>query len=400
MTATAAGARARLHYIDWLKVLMVAGIFYYHCAMPFAYANWMISNPQKSVVLSLIAGIGYQFGIPFLFLVAGADGWLSLGSRTRVQYVRERVERLLVPMVVGLILLSPIQGYFMDVSHGEYSGTVRLYVPAFFRTMDFYFNPTWLGSYGYHLWFLGFLFVYALAALPLATWLRSPASRSWVEAAVAAVRLPGGPFLFVVPVAAVQLLLRARFPRYQDWADLVYWAVFYAVGALLVSDPRLVAAVRAQGRRALAWTIGAGLVFVPLGVSGLIATWETHPAYTPGYLFYQALRSLHTWGWMLLLLNIGVRWLDFEPRWLPHANEAALPFYVLHHPVVVALAFSMLPWGVSLWIKHGLLVAGAFTVTLAVYEVAIRPYDPLRRLFGLKPRRQTRAWRLAHPAPA
>src|SRR5581483_11216615 len=36
--------QGRLYYIDWLKVLMVAGIFYYHCAMPFAYATWMISN--------------------------------------------------------------------------------------------------------------------------------------------------------------------------------------------------------------------------------------------------------------------------------------------------------------------------------------------------------------------
>ncbi|HVD00458.1 MAG TPA: acyltransferase family protein [Candidatus Dormibacteraeota bacterium] len=378
----------RLFFIDWLKVLVVLGIFYYHAAMPFAYSSWMIVNVQKSAALSIYAVIGYQFGIPLLFVIAGANGWLSLGVRGAVRFVRERFWRLLVPLGVGIVLLSPIQSYFMVVNHGRYSGSFLSYIPVFFRGIEFYLNPTWFGNYGYHLWFLAFLFLYSLAAVPIDTWLRSPAARHWIDIAATASQQPGGVFLAVIPVALVQMAFKARFPAYQDWADLVYWLVLFLCGALLVSDPRITAAVKAQGGRALLWTLGVGLILLPLAAAGLIGGWEARPTYSPGYFFYQALRSLFTYGWVLICLNIGLRWLDFGNRFLTYANEAVMPFYVIHHPVIVVIAFYVVQWQAGVWTKNVFLVVTALAVTIAIYELVIRPFDPVRAIFGLKPKRR------------
>jgi len=379
----------RLFYIDWLKVLVVLGIFFYHSAMPFAYARWMISNSQKSVLLSIYAVIGYQFGIPLLFVIAGANGWLSLGVRKASRFVRERFWRLFVPLGVGIIVLSPVQSYFMVVSRGQYGSSFFTYIPIFFRGMTFYFNPTWLGNYGYHLWFLGFLFLYSMVAVPIDTWLRSRAASHWIDVAARASQKPGGIFLAVIPVALVQMALRARFPAYQDWADLGNWLVFFLCGALLVSDPRIAVAVKAQGVRALLWTLGVGLMLLAMAGAGLVSNWEANPSYAPGYLFYQVLRSVFTYGWVLICLNIGLRWLEVGNRFLRHADEAVMPFYVIHHPVIVAVAFYVVQWHAGLWTKELSLVITALAITIGIYEFLIRPFDPLRLVFGLKPKAGT-----------
>ena len=377
--------KRRLHYIDWLKVLVVLGIFYYHASMPFVYASWMIQNPQKSALLSIYAVVGYQFGIPLLFLLAGADGWLSLGARTPSAYVLERVKRLLVPLVLGILILSPPQSYLMAVS-GGYRGSFIQYVPEFFHGIQRPTGPTWLGAYGYHLWFLGFLFAYAVLATPGLTWLRAhPASLAQLQRWVGR---PGGPLLLGLPLVACQLLLRASFPAYQDWSDACLWLACYGVGAVLVSDPRYMAAVESQVGREGLWTLAAGLVLAALAATGLVAGWEAHPAYTPGYLLYIGLRTAFAWGCVLLCLNLGLRWLDRGSRLLTRANEAVMPFYVIHHPVVVAMAFIAVQWETGVWPKQLFVVVSAFALTVAIYEVLVRPFDPVRRALGLKPRRR------------
>src|SRR5262249_3525956 len=77
-----------------------------------------------------------------------------------------------------------------------------------------------------------------------------------------------------------------------------------------------------------------------------------------------------------------------EPRWhraAGSANQAVLPFYLLHEPVIVAFAWYTVRWHAPILIKYTVLVAASFTVTLAIYELAIRRYRITRLLFGMKP---------------
>ena len=62
----------RLNWIDWLKVTVVFGAFLFHAAQPFVITGWLVNDPEKSVALSLYSGFGYLFGMPLMFLLAGA----------------------------------------------------------------------------------------------------------------------------------------------------------------------------------------------------------------------------------------------------------------------------------------------------------------------------------------
>jgi glucans biosynthesis protein C len=68
-----------------------------------------------------------------------------------------------------------------------------------------------------------------------------------------------------------------------------------------------------------------------------------------------------------------------------YANQAVLPFYLLHEPVIVAAAWFIVRWDAPILVKYPVLVAMSFTATLVIYEFAVRHYRITRLLFGMKP---------------
>ena len=65
-----------------------------------------------------------------------------------------------------------------------------------------------------------------------------------------------------------------------------------------------------------------------------------------------------------------------------------IPFFFFHQPVIIFIAFYAVQWEVNLLIKLLVVLIGSFAVTLAAYELLVRRINPVRRLFGMKPRRR------------
>lgn len=379
---------AHLHWVDWLKVLAVAGVFYYHSAMIFVLAPWMIANRDRSIVLTVIAGFGFFFGMPLLFLLSGAASVFALRSRSITGFVRLRFVRLVIPLLAGLALLSPLQAYFVEASKG-YGEPIWQYYPQFFATMTIFWDPRWFGTYGYHLWFLAFLFLYSILALPVFIAVRRPAGRRVLGKLADLCEHPGGLFVFLVPLVLAQVSLRAKFPWYQDWTDFVYLLVFFICGYLILAEPRFETILRRYGPSTLRVALTLGVVFLVLMMPGWFIRWERYPGYAPGYIAYQFIRTTLVWALLVYLLFVGIRFLNFRNRFLDYASEAVMPFYVLHHPVLVVIGFYVIQWSTSLWVKHTVITLAALVATVALYEVCIRRFAATRWLFGMRPMPKT-----------
>ena len=111
--------------------------------------------------VSALIVFGTEWGMALFFLLAGASVWFSLGSRTGRQFIGERFARLIIPCVAGVLLLSPPVGYMLDVTLSLYHGSFFQYYLYFFMHVQLSWNPQLLAAYGFHLWFLAFLFLFA-----------------------------------------------------------------------------------------------------------------------------------------------------------------------------------------------------------------------------------------------
>jgi len=49
--------------------------------------------------------------MPLLFAVAGMSSYYALRKRSTREYAKERTNKLLIPLIFGLLLIIPIQSY-------------------------------------------------------------------------------------------------------------------------------------------------------------------------------------------------------------------------------------------------------------------------------------------------
>ena len=372
----------RIHYLDWLKVLIVYGIVVFHVSLVFAYGDWLVTNHNKSVVLSAFAGFCFPWGIPAMFLVAGADAWFSLRSHPLGEFVRKRFFRLLVPMIPGMILLTPLQRFLVSSNPPpSLDGLPGFYVD-FFKNVRLDWTIQVVSQYGLHLWFLGYLFAISVVCAPAIVWLRSGSGRRFTSIMLGVARRPAGLLMLATPLAITQFLLRPRFSDYQDWADVATYTLAFFWGAVIFSDRRFEVVIRSQIRSLLvggfAATAGFGLLFLITGQPA------AQPGPTPGEQLAQAVVwSLFTWSWLLAVVYLGIRWLNFPNRAIDYAKESVLPIYVIHHPIVLAVASFVVTWNLALWPKFAIIVVAVFALTLATYELGVRRWRATRFVFGM-----------------
>jgi glucan biosynthesis protein C len=83
--------------------------------------------------------------------------------------------------------------------------------------------------------------------------------------------------------------------------------------------------------------------------------------------------------------------LDFNNKQLRYGREASYPFFILHQPIIIFIAFYAVQWEVDLTIKLLVVVIGSFVVTLGLYEFFVRRINPVRALLGMGSRNSKRS---------
>jgi glucan biosynthesis protein C len=377
-----AGIAPRLYYIDWLRVLAILGVFLFHASNVFDTLPSHIKNAQQSDVITGIQAFFFPWGMALFFMIAGAGTWFALKRRTSSQYIKERSRRLLIPFVVGSIIFSPVQLYF-EWSHKVQTGVFAGSFVQFVSSLPWGPNPRIFAVVGYHLWFLGFLFMFSLLALPFFQWVRRGAGQRlifWLEQVC---RHRGGILIFVLPPLFIRLGLQPFFPYEHDWADFFFLFTFFVIGYLVISDEQLRQAVRRDWPITL--TVGT-LAFLG-GAAIVLSTGEFDIESAPHNLLdftWWGLFAVCGWCWTAFTLFIGMRFLNFSNRLLRYGQEAIVPFFVVHQPVIIVIAYFVVQLNAALVPKLLIVVIGSFLVSLALYQLVIRRVGVLRVTFGMK----------------
>ncbi|MFC2030910.1 acyltransferase [Chloroflexota bacterium] len=390
---SAARKPKRLYYLDWLRVILIFGVFLFHSVHPFdAVLDWHIKNAERSGAITAILLLIGPWGMPLFFLVAGAGSKFALRRRSNRQYIGERVSRLLIPFIVGTILLSPFQRYLEALHFGDFQGSFLSFIPEWLArsTSGIRFSPGEFGDWGLHLWFLAFLFAFSLLALPVFRWLQRDAGQSFVSWLGRLAEKRGGILLFIIPLGLSRVLVQPfSRPQRHGWLDFVYFFLFFLVGYILYSDDRFLSAVRRDR-----WLLFVG------GIVGLVGYFAISVVY--GDIVFEWAQTvvnawsivlifaftLMSWGWALGGLYLAMKHLDFTNKWLVYGNETIMPFYLLHQPVIIVIAFFVVQWEVGITLKLLVLIASSFFITLGLIELLVRPFKPVRKLFGMKARRR------------
>jgi peptidoglycan/LPS O-acetylase OafA/YrhL len=388
---TTVAPAVRLHWIDWLRVAAIGGVFVYHTLRPFNTDGWHVKNAETSDVLNGFTTFFAAFGLAVLFLLAGAGVRFALRRRTWQTFLRERIARLVVPFVIGTLLLSPLQG-MIEATHKGTSPNPATDLVGWWSTVIGWavgrgFSPTVFGI-GYHLWFLGFLFAISVIALPLCEWLMGERGRRWLDRLAHGFAVPGASLAFVVPIYALMGIGSAFGTSEHDWFEFAWYFGYFMIGFLLVSDQRFMAAIR----RDLWPAAGAAAVVTALVVAGIPDRLDTAGEHGMGLvdLTIGALFAALGWSWTVLILNLGMRVARLQRPVSEHLGDAVLPVYVIHQPVILAVAFFVVQWPLGIVLKWLIVFGVSAPITLALVELALR-VPQIRFLLGARVRQPTPA---------
>lgn len=388
-TGRAAGD-ARRGELDALRALVVLGLVLFHTALVFSPDDdFYVKNATTTDAVTVLAGFGVVWAMPMLFLVAGLGARHSVRRRGPGGFARERLLRLGVPLVFGTVVLCPLPQWLRlratdpgyDESYGSFWARFLTVRPDL---ADFPFVLEGDHFETGHLWFLVLLLTFSLLLAPVAARPAAGAGR-----AVAA--LPRRPALLLLPAlppAAVNALLGMEegFAGWNRWAYLL----FFVCGFALAGDER----VREATRRAAVPVGVLGVVLFAGAAPGFVAGDDPFTARTPFALATRALFGAAGWCWVVAITGL----LDRpgrahvrsggggRSRPLRYLSPAALPLYVLHQPVVVAVAYGVVGWSAPMAVKYAVIVAASLTVVLLLYELGVRRTAVTRLLFGMRPR--------------
>ena len=372
---------ARVYYIDWLRVLAVLLLIPFHSARifdiwdPFYAKNATTSSFLSYSVITLLN----QWQIPLLFLLAGASTWYALRIRSGQHYAAERFKRLLLPFIFGILVIVPPQAYLARFQNPNYSGTYLQFLPDYFQIRGDLSGYSGLFTPG-HLWFILFLFVFALVALPLLLYLRSEGGKKRITRLAFRVEKPGGLLWFLLP-----LIIAGALPDISGKNPFVYITLF-VYGFILVADGRFQATLDRYRWPALILSL--------ITIAGLIlleAVKLPTPKYSWGDILSFLLRTCNTWFWLVAILGFGGRYLNRTNPFLRYAAEGSYPFYILHQTVIVIIGYFVVQGTESITVKFLLIAIASLATTTLLYDLVVRRTNLTRFLFGMKPISKTRS---------
>jgi len=373
------GAPTRLYYIDWLRVLAMFGIFLFHNARFFDdFSDWHVRNASTNFGASAVVAFMDQWIMPLFFLLAGASVYYALKSRRIGQFIQERTLRLLIPLIFGMFIIVVPQAYFEAVSHGEQLGGI-----SFFQIYGLYLQTlpelNW-----FHLWFLVYLFIFSIITLPV-FFARSSSGKSVISRLATAFGKPWAlMLLLVLSLAIVDIFL---YPagyfghRGAGGWNMIAYLLFFTFGYLIVANPRIMETVKR-----LSWITLALGVIAFLCAAFFVEELADPVKYfgTTSFIVAQLVQSLGTWCWLLAFLGLGSRFLNRNNRFLSYANEAVLPFYILHQTIIISIGFFVVQWNTGVGLKYLTISTTSFIAIMAIYELLVRRINVLRFLFGMR----------------
>jgi len=364
----------RQHYIDWLRVIATIGIFLFHNSRAYDYGDWHVKNALTSLGATQFVEFMNIWMMPLFFILSGASVYYSLKSRNGGTFLKERFFRIMIPwLLTGIFVMSPPQVYLERLSHGQFNGNFFQFLPHYFDGLyGFGGNFAWMGV---HCWYLMLLSVFSVILLPLFL----SRARTGVSPAQSIAMKLGKPWvlpLLWAPVGVVALLSSAvglGFTEQMGSWDILSYAMFFILGYVLFASTSLQEAVRKQG----GWFLLAAVIF---SAAHIFLKFYVRPA------FYEDIdiRLFASWGWIVGLLWLGGRLLNFNSRFLAHVNEMVLPFYILHQMVIVIVAYFVVQTGLAIPFKYGITAVISFAVIVALYELLVSRIGVLRFLFGMR----------------
>ncbi|MHA2126998.1 MAG: acyltransferase family protein [Promethearchaeota archaeon] len=365
----------RRYDIDWLRIITIFLVFIYHCSRFFDLNEWSIKVPidKRDLGVTLFFNFLGGIGMPLFFIISGMATFYFLGFAKAGLYVKARFVRLMIPFLIALFTQIPIQVYLERVSVGDFTGSFFEFYPQYFNGFYGYGgNFPWTGL---HLWFLILLFIFSLVTVIPFVYLRKEKNLEKISKVAAFFSKPGSLYLLIIPAIFVEIFQPLSILGIFGGYNLFSLLIFYIIGFFLASDKQFKESVEKHGRIALITGIISTLLLVPVSLFLFLD------------VLFWVLGLIYVWSWLIVILGLGSKHLNFNHKSRKFLNDIVMPFYVLHQTIIIIIGFFIVQLDLIISVMYLIISSISFLIIIGLVLV-IRKINVLRFLFGMSLKRK------------
>lgn len=293
-----------------------------------------------------------------LFLLAGCSARFSLKKRTLSQYATERLTKIALPFVAGVVLILPTLAFYGEKFHANFTGTLLDEYKLFFTgTGNTVFDRGFTLNGISHLWFLIFLFAISVVTFPFLVVFVKKGFEFFLDKAK--------PWVAPVLGGAVYIASDIFNPGVVD-KNFIAMTIGFFLGFFCFSRDDV-----------QAWLGKWCYVFLTAAVGVFVSGWVW-------LLFYEPfVCATYSWLAMMAAIGLGVRFLNFTNGVCKYFQTASYGIYFFHMTWVVVISYYLLKNGASPLVHIFVTLPTSFIATVATYEI-VRRIPVLRTAFALK----------------
>ncbi len=344
----------RRYDIDWIRVIAIGLLMVYHIGIGFnpwgAFFGFIQSDQSIDWLWPPMSMLNV-WRIPLLFFVSGMGVYFAIRQRNWKQLMTERARRILLPLIFGIIFISPF----------------HLMIWQKYYSQDLSYHPQ-----AAHLWFLANIFLYVLLLSPLFFLLkRKELGRLQRKFE----------FLFSNPIGyiliAALLIIEVSLVNPEHYSLFAGTLHGYLIGFLcFLSGFIMVYSGKSLWPMLRSWS----WIFLLVGLGLFLYRWLTQDMESPHFLM-----AIETCAWVFGVFGLGYRFLNHPSKTLSYLSQAAYPLYIIHMFFQYLGSYLIFPLNLPVGLKLILVVIFTFLTCFGVYELIIRRVFFLRPVFGLKP---------------
>jgi glucans biosynthesis protein C len=354
--------------LDWIRVISTFIVFMYHVTMFFNPFAWHLKNNvlDQGIILVFSLLIGTWI-MPIFFAISGITTLHALQKRSKKEFIKERLLRLGIPLVFGVFVLSPPQVFIERFSNHQFEGNLVQFLPHYFNGLYLEINGDGnFAFFGLHLWYLLVLLVFSILLLPLITKTKVTKGFNHLH-------------YWVLPSILVIVSVSIEIVNLGGWG-LPFYLAIYMIGYVYFSQNVFKDFIR-KNRNLIGILV---VVTSILYIYGFMQ--EIHEKSLVFSLIFAFIKVVNSWNWLLWIFYLAETYLARQQKGLKYLNQASMPFYVLHQPIIIGVGFCIYQLSWPVLSKFLLLSSMSFVLIMFFYHLIIQRFSFLRLVFGLKSR--------------
>lgn len=369
----------RLHYMDATRTFALLLGVMFHASLSFmpVFIGWAVMDINTSNVVSIMVLIAHSFRMELFFLIAGFFTFHTIRKKGVSLFIKSRLLRIGLPFVLGWLLLRPmlVSGWVMGSA--SMRGDIDYFAALTASIDDLLQLPQGL-LIGTHLWFLYYLLVFSVCTLITVSIFKLLPEQflTTVKRIKQLIICYKGHYVLIALLTCVCMWFMQHWTV--DTPDkslklnlpvFFLYGTFFSLGAFLASSAEYLTKFTEITKTRLVICLlatGGSLVLAPFEMQG------GHADYLWIKAAYIVCYGLMMWLLTMLTLGMARRLVQGSNAFITYMGQASYFVYLIHLPIVIWLQIAVAELTIAWPIKLFLVSIGTVSISVLIYDLAIR----------------------------